>query len=387
MNPAVNQVARPAESPGPDRTVNPAVTPRTAFPRVLASAAAGWALLALPGLFLSGAWWPWLLPDLVPPLAFLAVPLALLALCAVVRDRVRRRRLAGALAVLLLAGAGRAGVNWGALVPGGGPAPAPATALRVFSWNTLYWDTTDDPSAFHRFLRAKDADVYLLQEYLAREDGKHTEIDQSAALRTAFPGYEVVVRGELVTLSRFPVVATPAVRPGQATDDRSVPWRERFERNKVLRTDIALPGSVVSFYNVHVPVQLDVERSPLSGDFYRVVRDTDPVRKEHYAALLADVRANPRPLLVSGDFNTTPAMGDLDGLRGALADAATASDEVLPVSWGPGPLPLWRLDWTFTGGALRVHRYALTDPGGLSDHRGQELLVSPAPTAGRAGGR
>ncbi|MFF9148164.1 endonuclease/exonuclease/phosphatase family protein [Streptomyces sp. NPDC014861] len=357
---------------------------RTTFPRVLAVAVAGWALLAVPGLFLSGAWWPWLLPDLAPPIAFLAVPLALLALCAGVRDRVRRRWLAAALVVLLLAGAGRAGVHWGALVPGGGPPPAPAGALRVFSWNTLYWDTTDDPAAFHRFLRSKDADVYLLQEYLAWRDGTHTEIDRLAALRAAFPGYRVVARGELVTLSRFPVVATPPVGPGQAADDRSVPWRERFERNKVLRTDVDVAGRVVSFYNVHVPVQLDIERSPLSRGFYRVVRETDAVRKEHFAALLADARANPRPLLISGDFNTTPAMGDLDGLRGAFSDAVAASSSALPVSWGPGPLPLWRLDWTFTGGGLRVHRYALTDPGGLSDHRGQELLVSPAPVAVRA---
>ncbi|MYV72264.1 endonuclease, partial [Streptomyces sp. SID2131] len=67
---------------------------------MLAWAVAGWALFALPGLFLSGTWWPWLLPDLVPPLAFLAVPLVLLALCAAVGDRARRRWLAGALVVL-----------------------------------------------------------------------------------------------------------------------------------------------------------------------------------------------------------------------------------------------------------------------------------------------
>ncbi|WP_282694255.1 endonuclease/exonuclease/phosphatase family protein [Streptomyces sp. CC208A] len=358
------------------------MNPQTTFPRLLAVAVAGWALLVLPGLLLSGKWWPWLLPDLAPPPLFLAVPPALLTLCPAVRDPVRRRWLAGALVVLLLAGAGRAGVHWGALLPGGGPGPAPAGAVRVFSWNTLYWDTTDDPEEFHRFLRSKDADVYLLQEYLAWVDGTHTEIDRLARLRAAFPGHRVVVRGELVTLSRFPVVAVPPVGRGQAADDRSVPWRERFERNKVLRTDVDVRGRVVSFYNVHIPVQLDIERDWLSRDFYRVVRDTDAVRKEHYAALLADARANPYPLLISGDFNTTPAMGDLDGLRGAFEDAASASSSVLPVSWdSEGPLPLWRLDWTFTGGPLRVHRYALTDPAGLSDHRGQELLVSPAPVA------
>lgn len=350
---------------------------RLRAPALLIGAAAVWALFVVPGRLLSGRWWLWLLPDLVPPPAFVAVPVLLFALsCAATRGRTRRWLLP-ALAVLLAAGVGRAGLHWGALVPGGGPGPAPAGALKVFSWNTLYWDSSDDPGAFHRYLRSKDADVYLLQEHLAWEDGKHKEIDRLARLRAEFPGYHLVARGELVTLSRYPVVAAPPVGPGRAPEDSS-PWRERFEWNKVLRTDVDVDGTVVSFYNVHIPVQLDIERSWLSPDFYRVVRDTDAVRKEHYAALLRNARANPHPLLISGDFNTTPAMGDLEGLRGAFRDALPASSSFLPGTWGGDGFPLWRLDWTFTDERLRVHRYALVSASGLSDHRGQELLVSPA---------
>ncbi|MFJ4905971.1 endonuclease/exonuclease/phosphatase family protein [Streptomyces sp. NPDC093249] len=361
--------------PGPSAPT-PAGRARSRATRALVGATAAWALLVVPGLSLSGRWWLWLLPDLVPPPAFVVVPLLLSALAYGLTGGRARRWLLAALVAVLLAGAGRAGLHWGALLPGGGPGPAPANALKVFSWNTLYWDTTDDPDAFHRFLRSKDADVYLLQEHLAW-DGTHRETDRLDRLRAEFPGYHLVARGELVTLSRYPVVAAPPVGPGPAPAD-SAPWRERFEWNKVLRTDVDVAGTVVSFYNVHMPVQLDIERSPLSPDFYRVVRETDAVRREHYAALLADARANPRPLLISGDFNTTPAMGDLRGLRESFRDALSASSSFLPGTWGVAGAALWRIDWTFTDEGLRVHRYALVSPAGLSDHKGQELLVSPA---------
>ncbi|MFG3351213.1 endonuclease/exonuclease/phosphatase family protein [Streptomyces sp. NPDC048001] len=373
--PAVLGARPPVRSAGA-RPPGPRPRRRTGL-RLLVAASAAWGLFTVLGHLLSGRWWPWLLADLAPPPLFAAVPLLLLALCLLPLARGARGRLVPLLVAVLLAGVPRAGLHWGALVPGGGPGPAPPGALKVFSWNTLYWDTTDDPGAFHRFLASRDADVYLLQEYLAWRDGRPAPVDRLARLRAEFPGYRVVVLGELVTLSRRPVVAVPPVGPARGLTPRSG-WGERFERGKVLRTDIDVDGTVVSFYNVHVPVQLDVHRSVLSSGFYRVVRDRDAQRREHYRALLEDARANRNPVLISGDFNTTPAMGDLRGLRSAFRDALPASSGLLPGTWDAGGPALWRLDWTFTGGELAVHRYAFVPPEGLSDHRGQELLVSPA---------
>ncbi|WP_405612552.1 endonuclease/exonuclease/phosphatase family protein [Streptomyces sp. NBC_01508] len=344
--------------------------------RALVAATALWALFTVLGYALSGRWWLWLLPDLAPPPFFLLVPAVLLPLTWWAVPV--RRWLTAALVLLLVLGAPRAGVNWSALTPGGGPVSARGDTLKVFSWNTLYWDSSDDPGEFYRYLKAKDADVYLLQEYLAWEDDGPQEIDELARIRAEFPGYEVEVLGELVTLSRFPVVATPPVGPSRAPGSGG-PWREVFARDKVLRTDVDVRGRVVSFYNAHVPVQLDIERSPLSGGFYRTVRERDAQRRAHFAALEKDAAANTHPVLISGDFNTTPSMRDIGGLRDTFRDALPASGDLLPGTWNTAGLGLWRLDWTFTDDGLRVHRYAFTDPAGLSDHRGQDLLVSLAP--------
>ncbi|MFF3645468.1 endonuclease/exonuclease/phosphatase family protein [Streptomyces sp. NPDC002564] len=376
----------PRATPGPDAADPAAPGPgtrrdrpgrvRTAAARTVIAATVLWGLYSLLNVALSGRWWLWLLPDLVPPVCFVAVPVALLALTGV-PARAARRWLVPALVLLLVTGVSRAGLHWGALVPGGGPGPAPAGALKVFSWNTKYWDTADDPDAFYRFLKAQDADVYLLQEYLAWVDDRPAPIDEEARIRREFPGYHLVVLGEQVTLSRFPVVARPPVGQG-ASIRAGTPWREVFERGKVLRTDVRVRGRVVSLYNVHIPVQLDIGRNWLSRGFYGEMRQRDAARRAHYAALRRDAAGNPNPLLVAGDFNTTPAMGDLDGLRDALDDALPASDTFMPGTWNSEGLGLWRLDWAFTNDALRVHRYAFEDPAGLSDHQAQSLLVSLA---------
>ncbi|MFF2348778.1 endonuclease/exonuclease/phosphatase family protein [Kitasatospora sp. NPDC058115] len=335
-----------------------------------------WAVFLLLDFLANGRWWFWLIPALAPPLLFLAVPVALLALVWTVPARAARRWLVPAAVALLVAGLPRAGLNWSALVPGSPAAAAPAAGpeLSVFSWNTEYWDTTDDPDAFYRFLRSRDADVYLLQEYLEWSHGSHHEVDQLDRIHREFPGYQVVADGELITLSRFPVLAAPPVGPALAPD---APWAERFDRRKVLRTDVDVHGRTVSFYNVHIPVQVEPRESVFDGAFYRVVREADTARREQFTALERDAAANPNPLLIAGDFNTSPAMADLDPLRARFDDARSASGELYPGSWG-GVLGTdwWRLDWAFTNRGLAVRRYAFVDDRGLSDHRAQDLRIS-----------
>ncbi|HEY0698048.1 MAG TPA: hypothetical protein VGD43_09595, partial [Micromonospora sp.] len=136
--------------------------------RLLVVAATGWLTFTVAHLALTGRWWLWLLPDLLPPLAYLLVPVLLLVAVPLV-GRLRRPLPSRPRAVVLLAsavalllGVPEAGLNPYALA---GRDPVPAGALRVFVWNTEYWDQGADPQRFLDFLRAQRADLYLLQEH------------------------------------------------------------------------------------------------------------------------------------------------------------------------------------------------------------------------------
>lgn len=332
----------------------------------LTGLAAGWLVLVVAHRLLSGRWWLWLAPELIPPLAFVAVP-ALLLGSAALAGRFRARVALLAVAGLLL-GADLAGLNpasWRT------PPPAPPDALHLVSWNTTVWNSTDDHDAFYASLTARHADVYLLQEYKPDDDPTRRD-DDLARLRREFPGYQVVLRGELVTVTRFPVVAVTAlpVDPPPGAD-----WRTDYREVKSLRTDLRVRDRTVSVYNTHILVPLDLS-SPLRELFYRRRHEFFQRRETQYRALAADLDRNPNPVLVAGDLNTSPAMGDLRRLTDRLTDAGRASGSAYPTSWTIAGRRWWRLDWTFVSPDWRVHRYRLRDARGMSDHRVQDVVLS-----------
>lgn len=322
----------------------------TGIPVVLALV---WLAFVALNTLLSGRFSLWLVVSPVPPVAFVVVPVLLLALHAFPAPR---RDLGVVVLVAAFAlGLPAAGLNVAAVAQRDQP-PVPAGALRIVAWNTEYWDDGDDRRQFTRYLVGMHADVYLLQEYLARDD---TPIDDRARLARDFPGYTITVKHELVVLSRLPIAGIPPV-----------------DANSVLRVDVRTGGRILSLYDVHVPTPADFSLSPWSSRFYRAIRGVDADRKFLLHALEADVRGNPRPLLVAGDFNTTPAMGDLGTLAGLTEDAARASRQLYPRSWQAGRLQLWRLDWTRTAHGVDVHRYEFADPAGLSDHDAQLTTIT-----------
>ncbi|MCP2329799.1 Metal-dependent hydrolase, endonuclease/exonuclease/phosphatase family [Actinoalloteichus cyanogriseus DSM 43889] len=318
--------------------------------------ACGWTAFVLLNLVVSGRWHLWLAFSVVPPIAYL-VGSASLAL-AVPLVRGGWRLLAVAL-VGLVAAVPQSGLTLGVLTPGPGDPAGPT--VTVVSWNTEYWDRTDDSDDFYQHLRDLDADVYLLQEYLDFVDGRIVSIDEEAALEARFPDYDIVIRGHLVTLSRLPVLDVPAVG-----------------HRDVLRVDVAAPGgAALSTYNVHVRAQMDPTLSPLSGEFYRTLRARDERRVAAYDALRASATRDERPGVIGGDLNTTPAMGDLRRIRDLGQDAADAGSSVHPVSWDlSSALRLWRLDWMFVRNGVVAHDYRLEDPAGLSDHSVQIARIS-----------
>lgn len=327
--------------------------------------AAAWCCFAALHLLLSGRWWLWLLPGLLPPPVFVVAPL--LPLAALGRlAKPARLFVAAATAVSLIVGASLAGVN--PSLPG--PRTQAASGIRVLAWNTQAWHLSGGYEELYRYLRMADADILLLQEY--QPDDQHITTDLSALdaelLPRLLPGYQMVAVGELLTLTRLPLVGWRQVPAATGTT-----WKEKYESTKTLRVDVRVGGRTLSVYNTHLPVPLSIEVAPWSAGFYRIIRERHASRTVQLDALAADVATNPNPILLAGDLNTTPAMGELRALPGKLRPAHGGW---YPASW-PSALPLWRLDWTFTGQGARVLEYRLARvPDDISDHLAQHLLLS-----------
>ncbi|MCI4066785.1 endonuclease/exonuclease/phosphatase family protein [Micromonospora sp. R77] len=334
--------------------------------RTVTALAGAWLAFVVAHRLLSGRWWLWLAPELVPPVAFVGVPVLLLVLGLLARGF--RARVALLAVAGLLLGGDLAGLNPAVLTT---PPPAPPDALHLVSWNTTVWNATDDPDVFYRSLTGRHADIYLLQEYKPDDDPARRDADL-ARLRREFPGYQVVLRGELVTVTRFPVVGVVAL---PADPPAGSDWRTDYWEVKSLRTDLLVRGRTVSVYNTHILVPLDLS-SPLRELFYRRRHEFFQRRETQYRALAADLDRNPNPVLVAGDLNTSPAMADLRRLTDRLTDAGRASGSAYPTSWTIAGRRWWRLDWTFVSPDWTVHRYRLRDAGDMSDHRMQDVRLS-----------
>lgn len=336
-----------------------------------------WLAYTLAQPALSGRWWLMQLPDLAPPVVFFAVPVLLLALIATARGA-RRASAAVALAGLI-AGFNNLGINWYAL--GDPPPPAPADAIRVVSWNTSYWHQSEDVADFYAFIKSQPADVYVLQEYLYHDPHRMwmVEYDDLARLRQEFPGYHIKAVGELVTLSRFPIVASRPLWVDAEMPALGREWPD-YWKVKTLRTDLSIGARILSVYNVHLQVSVDTSATPI--ELIRDSRGRFGNRRLQYRAIADDVAGNPHQSLVVGDFNTSPSMHETRDLDGLVEDAIRADRSFYPVSWQTqGPLQLWRVDRAFTTPEITVHSYDLIDPRGRSDHALQRMVLSLPATA------
>ncbi|MGW5262611.1 endonuclease/exonuclease/phosphatase family protein [Microbispora sp. NPDC004025] len=360
--------------------------------RLVVTATVAWLLFVVCHLLASGRTSLWAPVELIPPLLFLAVPASLMIVAPLARPV--RWRIMSLLVVAAVLGAGRSGVNYATLWYT--PPPARPGAITVVAWNTEFWDQdlrTSDGTAFspgfYDYLHSLDADVYLLAEYLHRDmrpaqrwtGDLALRIDKLAELRHEFPGWHVAVSGEQITLSRFPITAHHGLdmRPWLPADQKEIPevlrhWPEGYTV-ETLRTDIDVNGTVVSFYDAQV------SQPPLEWRLYdaesRDVNESRTLRREaSYHAISADIAANPNPVVLAGDLNTSPAMGIRRLLPEGLVDWTPALSSLYPATYLAGTAELWRIDWLYTTPDVTVHDYELPGAGEQSDHRAQRMLMS-----------
>ncbi|BCJ58139.1 endonuclease/exonuclease/phosphatase family protein [Micromonospora endophytica] len=364
--------------------------------RLAAVTCVGWLVMVALHHVLSARTYLWGPIDLLPPIVWAAVPVALLPVAWLARPM--RWRLVGAALLALVLGVGYSGINFATVFYT--PPPAPADAIKVVTWNTEYWDQDrrndgeqrTTTAEFYDYLRKMDADVYLLHEYANVDDSlvdifaQAYEIDQTAQLEAAFPGYTIVREGRNVTLTRLPVVghawldSTPYLPDDLKPVPPALVDRPLFYTSQALRTDIQVNGQVVSFYNSHIfqpPVRILLLRSDDDRNMFEIDRFNFEIRQASYQAIAADLEKNQNRAVMAGDLNTSPSMNLLDMVPDRLVDQTKALSSLYPVTWPVGDKPrLWRIDWLFTTPDVTVHSYDLAMPQGLSDHKAQQFVIS-----------
>lgn len=304
-------------------------------------------LLVIQSLAAGRLWW-WDMVSVVPPWAWLFVPIFSFAVFAFRRKNVLL--LACGIIGLLLA-MGQSDMNLGALWNRSTPQEG---AITVFSWNSLAWQQSDR-QAWLDYVANHKADVLFLQEMI---QPRTWDTPIPTELTARFPGYHLVPFGEWLTITKFPVVGVYGAQ-NQA-------W---------LRVDVDIQGKRVSLYNVHIPVHMEPTqflKNP--AFFFSSMHERNDWRTEQFHKLDAELRANTYPKIIAGDFNTTRSMGEL-GFLSDYTEVGALGTDLFPATWGDHGINLWRIDWAYISKDLRAVAYQIAPRTELSDHAAQIFMI------------
>lgn len=230
-------------------------------------------------------------------------------------------------------------------------AARPSIDLRVTTFNTEYWH--DSERELVDQVRYQEMDVVMLQEHLEQRGEEYFATDRIPQLRAVLEERFVDHHGEVVTISKWPIVAS-----------------RQFANGEALRSDLRLEdGRIVSVYNVHLPVHLHFKllNRPLA-----FLRDAAIVaqRREHLLhEVTTDIAANPHPSIVGGDFNTSLAMNGTAWFREHLLDTYSARHcNGQSATWSLAGVLGWRIDYIFVSRELAPNSYCIQPRSTLSDH-------------------
>ncbi len=292
------------------------------------------------------AWWN--VAASVPPMLLTLLPLAMLLLAI----RARRKWIFVIYSLLmLLLWFPRMDINLAA--PINALNSSEASGLKVLSWNTEFWDESDQIDMYE-FLRSEEQDIYILSEYEYNDNWQPLLIDRYDEIVANFPGYYVTTEYEFVIISKFPVLDY-----------------ELGASKQVLMARLQVDEQELVIVDVHLRPHVDLGNSMISPVFWDYVYERHERRLQGFEEIKRYVeREHDRPVIVTGDFNTTVLMTDLGEMTGSLHDAARYSDELFPTTWmRPDGRFWWRIDHFLYNDHIKVHSYDTVHDVRVSDHK------------------
>jgi endonuclease/exonuclease/phosphatase family metal-dependent hydrolase len=231
--------------------------------------------------------------------------------------------------------------------------PAPIeTGLKITTFNTEYWHIPEQELVNQ--VRTQDMDLVFFQEHLEKHGDTWGPTNRIPQLKAVLKDRYIGVNGEVVTVSKWPIVATRAFSGGQA-----------------IRTDVREPGGrIVSAYNIHLPVHLHLNLASNPIQFFHDAQTTAARRQQLLDEVIADLSANQNPTIVAGDFNTSSAMSGTAWFRRNMVDAYAAPHcPQAGDTFELGRALTWRIDYVFVSRHFVPTSYCTQAAPHMSDHK------------------
>lgn len=246
-------------------------------------------------------------------------------------------------------------------LPHGPVTSSPGSTLSVLTFNI--WGDNPRKPELEAWIRQVNADLVFLQEI--PESYSRNELP---TLRDLYP-YQFAPTTEKewwnsVTLSRYPIV--------EAQDllfwDMGMP-----ALHKVV---IDMNGQLISAYNVHMVVPFSGLKSyGFNAIWTKALYYDNSEQKQKIGQLLDDVRADPNPPIIAGDFNMSCYTGPYRDLAKQLVDSFREAGKGFGLTWPvdqadsffPVSIPALRIDYIWHGSGIRALEAHRKPPFG-SDH-------------------
>lgn len=310
-----------------------------------------WDIFLLTHTLLSTRLWLWNLTSFIPPVFFLIINLILL-----LKNLILQNKLGLIIAIILIPlTLANTDINMGVLKKH--KTSKTNNQLTVFNWNTQFWES-ENLDEFYKFLQDQEADIYLLQEHYFEEAENDYYLSDEEELANYFSEYNISIKNEFITMSKYPI------QYSYGDKDKTY-----------LRTDLDINGQTITFFNVHMPLQLYYPLVSQPIVFMKNVRYRFFLRSEKFDILEREIAACQNLYYIGGDFNTTKSMHNMDHLLSQTTDSYSVTNTLFPTTWEAFGLKLWRIDYNLASEGITIVSHENVNPKSFSDHSAQKVVI------------